>query len=170
MSKQYAEPATYEAKLERVMTRLEVDDYDYDWSRFDCWVQFVYKGQSFRFEHSVDNAKSHGINVKYGSDIFAQVVLALEDLARIVERGIYDLSTWVSGMKYLPEAKSIPDCFKKMMFDEIPSKEELKMRYRNLCKTAHPDAGGNEEQFMVLKAAFEEAEKIVEPSICRSWL
>lgn len=31
----------------------------------------------------------------------AEVVLALEDLVRMIDRGIYDLSTWVAGMKYL---------------------------------------------------------------------
>ena len=104
MAKQYAEPAAYEAKLEKVMARLGVEQYDYDWSRFECWVSFTYKGQLYRFSHSVQNAQEHGVNIKYGSDVFAQVVLSLEDLARMVERGIYDLGTWVAGMKYLPEA------------------------------------------------------------------
>ena len=43
--KQYASPEAYEAKLEKVMTRLNVDSFDYDWSRFECWVSFKYKGQ-----------------------------------------------------------------------------------------------------------------------------
>ena len=111
MAKQYAEPAAYEAKLEKVMTRLGVDQYDYDWSRFECWVSFVYKGQNYRFSHSVENARAHGVNIRYGSDVFAQVVLSLEDLARMVERGIYDLSTWVSGMKYLPAGERLEPCF-----------------------------------------------------------
>lgn len=106
MAKQYAEPAAYEAKLEKVMARLGIEEYDYDWSRRECWVSFTYKGQPYRFCHSVDNAKAHGVNIQYGSDVFAQVVLSLEDLARMVERGIYDLSTWVAGMKYLPGGKA----------------------------------------------------------------
>lgn len=44
MAKQYAEPQTYEAKLERIMTRLGIERYDYDWSRLACWVEFTYKG------------------------------------------------------------------------------------------------------------------------------
>lgn len=89
MSKQYAEPAAYEAKLEKVMARLGVECYDYNWDRFSCWVEFYYKAQPYKFEHSVDNAQAHGVNIRYGSDVFAQVVLSLEDLARMVERGIY---------------------------------------------------------------------------------
>ena len=111
MAKQYAAPETYEAKLEKVMSRLGVEQYDYDWSRFECWVSFAYKGQPYRFSHSIDNAKAHGVDVRHGSDVFAQLVLSLEDLARMVERGIYDLSTWVAGMKYLPAGKNLEPCF-----------------------------------------------------------
>lgn len=159
MAKQYADPAAYEAKLEKVMTRLGVENYDYDWSRFKCWVEFHYKGQPYRFEHSVDNAQLHGVDIKYGSDVFAQVVLSLEDLARMVERGIYDLSTWVAGMKCLPQKSALPQCFQILQFNEIPDFEKLKIRYHQLSKTAHPDAGGSSERFIVLKCAFDEAKK-----------
>lgn len=111
MAKQYAEASTYEAKLEKVMQRFGADKYDYNWDRFSCWVEFWYRGQLYRFEHSIENAKQHGSDVKYGSDVFAQVVLTLEDIARMTERGIYELQTWVAGLKALPKPKDIPDCF-----------------------------------------------------------
>lgn len=154
MPKQYAEPAAYEAKLEKVMARLGIEQYDYDWSRFECWVSFTYKGQPYRFSHSVENAKAHGVDIRYGSDVFAQVVLSLEDLARMVERGIYDLSTWVSGMRYLPAASSLPDCFKVLQFEMVPAgAEEVEKQFKRLVKVAHPDAGGSEGQFRVLQEA-----------------
>ena len=150
-TKKYAEPATYEAKLEKVMGRLGADEYDYDWSRFECWVCFKYKGQSYRFTHSIENAKAHGINIRYGSDVFAQVVLSLEDLARMVERGIYDLSTWVAGMKYLPQAAPLDPCFTGLGFDKRPdSVEDVKAQYKRLAKVMHPDAGGDEGAFVFL--------------------
>ena len=158
MPKQYAEPAAYEAKLEKVMDRLGVSEYDYNWDRFSCWVEFRYKGQMYKFSHSVDNAQTHGVNIKYGSDVFAQVVLSLEDLARMVERGIYDLSTWVAGMKLLPEPKTIPDCFRVLQFSTIPTDESIVVQqYRRLSKVVHPDAGGSGEQFQVLTQARDEA-------------
>ena len=158
MAKQYAEPAAYEAKLEKVMARLGVEQYDYDWSRFECWVSFTYKGQPYRFSHSVTNAKAHGVDIKYGSDVFAQVVLSLEDLARMVERGIYDLSTWVAGMKYLPAAVELPDCFRVLQFEVIPEdRQKVDRQFKRLAKVAHPDAGGTEQQFRVLQAAREQA-------------
>ena len=154
--KQYASPEAYEAKLEKVMTRLNVDSFDYDWSRFECWVSFKYKGQYYKFSHSMENAKAHGVNVKYGSDLFAQVVLSLEDLARMVERGIYDLSTWVAGMQYLPPPRDIKDCFKALGFTELPTEEEVKSRYKKLSKALHPDNGGSQEEFMELTRNYEE--------------
>lgn len=156
MAKQYAEPATYEAKLEKVMARLGVEQYDYDWSRSECWVSFIYKGQPYRFSHSVQNAQNHGVNIKYGSDVFAQVVLSLEDLARMVERGIYDLSTWVAGMKYLPEAPKIEPCFIALGFSERPaSAEEVKAQYKRMAKVMHPDAGGSDAAFDTLKSNYD---------------
>lgn len=158
MPKQYAEPAAYEAKLEKVMDRLGVKDYDYNWDRFSCWVEFRYKGQAYRFSHSVENAQAHGVNIKYGSDVFAQVVLSLEDLARMVERGIYDLSTWVAGMKFLPEPSKLPDCFRVLQFSSLPKTvEEVEKQYKRLAKVAHPDVGGSAEQFQTLQEARERA-------------
>lgn len=164
-AKQYAPADSYEAKLEKVMARLGIsrDHYDYNWDRFSCWVQFDYKGQLYRFSHSIDNAKAHGQTVRYGSDVFAQVVLSLEDLARMVERGIYDLSTWVAGMKYLPPTPEIPDYFRVLGYDRIPeSREEVGHRYKQLAKSAHPDTGGSKEQFQTLSHAYEQAVKYFE--------
>lgn len=159
MAKQYADAGTYEAKLEKVMQRFGADKYDYNWDRFSCWVEFWYKGQLYRFEHSIENAKQHGSDVRYGSDVFAQVVLTLEDIARMTERGIYELQTWVAGLKALPKPKDIPECFKILGFAEIPDATELKSRYRTIVKTAHPDAGGEENYFIAVQTAYDEAEK-----------
>lgn len=161
MSKQYAEASTYETKLEKVMTRLNVEKYDYNWDRRMCWIEFYYNGQLYRFEHSIDNAVKHGIDIKYGSDAFAQVVLTLEDIARMTERGIYELQTWVAGIKALPKAKEIPECFKIFGFEEIPDMENLKKRYKQIVKSAHPDAGGDADYFIQVQAAFETANKII---------
>lgn len=163
MVKQYAEPAAYEAKLEKVMGRLGVEEYDYDWSRFSCYVSFVYKGQHYRFTHSVDNAKAHGVNIRYGSDVFAQVVLSLEDLARMVERGIYDLSTWAAGMKCLPDRLPMEPCFAAMGFAERPTTaEEVKAQYKRMAKAMHPDAGGDSDAFANLTTNYYKCLELME--------
>lgn len=156
--KQYGSAEQYEKKLERVMERLGVDDYTFNWDRKHGWVQFRYRGELYQFEHSVEKAQSRGIELKYGSDAFAQVVLSLEDLARMVERGIYELSTWVAGMKMLPPAREVPEYFKLLGFDQIPdSASEAKTRYKMLAKQIHPDSGGSEVQFKAIKNAVEQA-------------
>lgn len=161
--KQYGAADNYEQKLSRVMERLEIKDFNYNFDRFGCWVEFRYRNQLYRFEHSIEKAKARGVELRYGSDAFAQVVLALEDLARMVERGIYELSTWVAGMKYLPPPVEVPSFFRFLGYEQIPAgPEDVKERYRQLAKTMHPDAGGKEEDFMKLTQASEKAMKYFE--------
>lgn len=158
--KQYADPDFYEKKLKAVMERLGVGAkaFDWNWDRHGCWVQFRYKDQLYQFDHSVAKARAKGQNLTYGSDSFAQVVLALEDLTRMVERGIYDLSTWVVGMKMLPPAVEIPTFFRTLGFERIPADvDEVKARYRSLAKQMHPDAGGAREDFESVVRAAEQA-------------
>lgn len=156
--KQYGSADTYERKLAKVMERLGIEQYNFNWDRWGCWIEFRYRGELYRFDHSIEKARARGIEIRYGSDAFAQVVLALEDLARMVERGIYELSTWVAGMKYLPPPIEVPSFFGFLGFTEIPSgPEEVRERYRTLSKQMHPDAGGNERDFLRLKDAAEKA-------------
>ncbi len=147
-------------KLKRVMERLGVDDYDYDWSTSKdgamAWVRFTYKGQPYYFEHSTENTKGTKQELSYVSDVFIQLIYALEDLARIVERNIYDLQTWVKGLKALPEP--LPEWAVTMGFEVLPtSKEEVETQYRIQAKTIHPDQGGSSEEFMRLKEARDKA-------------
>jgi hypothetical protein len=162
-SKQYGSADQYEKKLEKVMERFGIKDYNFNWDRFGCWIEFTYKGNLHRFEHSIEKAKSRGVALRYGSDAFAQLVLALEDLARMVERGIYDLGTWIEGMKFLPPVVEVPTFFKFLGFDRIPSDSaDVKDRYRTLAKQMHPDTGGNVEDFKKLQTASEQALKYLE--------
>ena len=142
----------YEQKLGRVMGRLGVQVYDYDWSRRGCWVQMVYAGRAYRFENSVDkSAESSGLsNV---TDLFAQIVLALEGLARAIENGIFTLDMLMAGVPALSAASDIPECFKAMGFERLPEDaDSVKAKYRELAKSAHPDAGGDEDAFLLLRA------------------
>jgi hypothetical protein len=161
--KQYGPADSYERKLAKVMERLGVEQYNYNFDRFGCYIEFRQKGELYRFDHSVEQAKSRGVELRYGSDAFAQVVLALEDLARMVERGIYELQTWVAGMKYLPPPVEVPSFIKYLGFQEIPSgPEEVKARFKTLAKQMHPDGGGNPEDFQKLQDLTEKAMKYFE--------
>lgn len=142
----------YEQKLGRVMNRLGVQVYDYDWSRRGCWVQMVYAGRAYRFENSVDKSAESG-RLSNVTDLFAQIVLALEGLARAIENGIFTLDMLMAGVPALSAAADIPDCFKAMGFERLPEDaDSVKAKYRELAKNAHPDAGGDEEAFLLLRA------------------
>lgn len=161
--KQYADSVYYERKLDRVIERLGAEDYNYNFDRHGASIEFRYKGQLYRFDHTVEKAQSYGQAIAFGSDAFAQIVLALEDLTRIIERGIYDLSTWVSGMKYLAEPTKLPECFRVLGFVEMPAtKADVDARYRTLSKQYHPDAGGKSEDFDAIKRAAEQAKHHME--------
>jgi hypothetical protein len=156
--KQYGPPTGYEKKLCKTMERLKVTQFDWNWDRHAAWITFMYKGENFRLDHSVENAKEHGETIRYGSDAFAQLVLAVEDLARIAKRGIYDLQTWVAGLKFLPAPVQLPECIRILGFDRIPSSaDEVKARFLELAKRHHPDAGGDAEEFKRVNRAQEAA-------------
>lgn len=151
-TKQFASPDAYEAKLARVMERMGADQYNYNRDRHMAWVEFRLNGQLYHFDHSVEKAKARGFKLTYGSDVFAQLVIALEDLARMGERGIYELQTWLAGLKFLPPPVVVPECFYALGFTEIPTDvEEVKARYKTLAKQLHPDAGGSEAAFVHLQ-------------------
>jgi len=146
----------YEAKLARVMERLGAESYNYDWSRADCFIEFTYHGQLYRFEHSLKKAEASGQHIVYVSDLFAQLVISLEDIARMSERGIYQLSAWIEGMKALPAPRAaVPPCFQAMGFTDLPeSAEDIKVQYKRMAKVMHPDAGGSAAAFDALTASY----------------
>ena len=158
-TKSYSTAVTYEKKLERVIARLKAEKFNFNYDRQgSAWVEFRYKGNAYRFDHSIEKAKSHGIILKNSSDAFAQIVLSLEDLARMVERGIYDLQIWVSGMKFLNAAVELPSFLKYLGFVELPkSEDEIKVKYKELSKIMHPNAGGEQEDFLKLHDAYEKS-------------
>ncbi len=160
-TKVYGPTSGYEAKLRRVMHRLGVQKYDWNHDRREAWIEFRYKDQLYRFYHTVARAqarKGRGSKVELGSDVFAMLVLALEDLARLVDRGIYDLSVWTAGLKALPPPVEIPPCLRFLGFDRIPEgAAEVEGRFREMAKTLHPDAGGSAAAFRDLQAAREQA-------------
>ena len=164
--KQYADIDTYINKLKRVMERLNVSQYDYDWTKNSAYVKFFYKNQWYQFDHTVEKANASGkMHLIYGTDVFAQLVLALEDLSRTVERGIYDLSVWVSGMAMIEQKPKLPDCFTVFGFEgpNYPSLIDLRKVFKEKAKEVHPDSeNGSEKAFLELSEAFEQCQKIIE--------
>lgn len=148
--RQYGDLREYQRKLWRVMERFGVQAGEFDWNhdRHGAWIEFRRRGQFYRLEQTVakSQASAARTRVEYGSDCFCQLVLALEDLARLSERGIYDLETWVAGLKALPAGQTLAPCFRVLQFDSLPgSVDEVRERFAQLVRGAHPDAGADPE-------------------------
>ena len=153
----------YEKKLGTVMARLGIDIYDYDYTRRAAWVTFTYKGQEYRFEHSIDSAAAHGHPLFYGSDAFCQIVLTLEDLARASNRGIYDLQTSIEGiLKSLPCHVPVPGCFATLGLTQTgTTAEDVQKAFRTAAMKVDQTNGAGSEEIRRLLEAKEECLSIV---------
>lgn len=147
----------YEKKLRTVMERIGVEKFNYDWNRQSCFVELICRGRAFRFEKSLEDAARRGERITCVSDLFAQIVLMLEDLARASSRGLFDFAEIVSGLPSLPEsAAGLESCFLNMGFTRRPeSAEEVRSQYRKLAKVMHPDAGGDADVFDLLQKCYQ---------------
>ena len=50
--KKYTDADFYERKLDKIMERFTASDHEYNFDRHGAWVQFHYRGELYRFEHS----------------------------------------------------------------------------------------------------------------------
>lgn len=58
---------------------------------------------------------------------------------------------------------SVPACFWEMGFEELPTLDELRQRYRELSLVLHPDAGGDKQAFLSLRTNYETALSLLNP-------
>lgn len=156
--KPYSGVSFYEYKLEGVMERFNVDSYTFNWDRWGCYVDFRYKGELYRIEHSVEKARSRGVELRSGSESFIEVVRTLEDLSEIIDRGIYGLETWLRGIRSLPGSFEVPQYFKILGFAEIPEgPEDVRQRYQTLTSQLPSDGKEKDVKLEQLKNAAEDA-------------
>ncbi|MBO1511198.1 hypothetical protein I7822_05830 [Metabacillus sp. BG109] len=124
-----------ERKLKKIMKRLDIEEFNFNWDRTSCYIEFQYNENSYRMEHSIQKAKRKGLIVlRNGLDCLMELVQSLEDLCEIIERGTYKLETWVSGMKQSSSIEEKPEFV-----------EEVHIRYKSLGKQKHSEYNRNEE-------------------------
>ena len=159
--------ADFEKKLDRIMERLGVTDFKYDYtdtrSMRSCWVEMIYKGRAYRFENSNGKSKASGRDLNYISDLLWSIAYSLEGLARAIEQGIFTLDMLLAGVPALPEAASLEPCFQAMGFSKRPETvEEVKAQYRRMSKVVHPDNGGTTDSFIALMQNYEQCLSLIE--------
>jgi hypothetical protein len=124
-----------ERKLKKIMKRLNIEDFNFNWDRTSCYIEFRYQENSYKMEHSIQKAKEKGLVVlRNGLDCLMELVQSLEDLCQIIERGTYKLETWVSGMKQSSSTEEKPEFV-----------EEVHIRYKSLGKQQHSEYNRNKE-------------------------
>lgn len=147
-----------ERKLARVCERLGVpmDRCRYDWTSSrggnSCYVELCINGVWRRFENSTEKSAECGRGLVYASDLFAAIVLTLEDMARAAEQGIVSFDQLVTGIPALPAVVELEPCFAALGFTARPKdRAEVEAQYKRMAKVMHPDApGGSTEAFQQL--------------------
>ncbi|MFB4165735.1 hypothetical protein ACE1TI_18515 [Alteribacillus sp. JSM 102045] len=129
----YKEQSMCERKLAKVMKRLKIENYNFNWDRVSCVVEFRYKEKSYKMEHSVQKAKQKGIILRNGLDCLNEMIETLDDLCEIIDRGTFKLETWIAGMNQSPSEEEVPEY-----------EEEFHIRYKSLAKQNHSENDRNE--------------------------
>ncbi|MGI8314943.1 hypothetical protein [Halobacillus mangrovi] len=125
----HKEQSICERKLEKVIKRLKIENFHFNWDRSSCFVEFNYQGKSYRLDHSVDKAKERGIILRNGLDCMNDLTQSLEDLCQIIDRGTYKFETWIAGMQHSPAV---------VRETQPEYQEEFHIKYKTTGKQNHP--------------------------------
>ncbi|ARI78308.1 hypothetical protein [Halobacillus mangrovi] len=123
----HKEQSICEKKLEKVIKRLKIENFHFNWDRSSCFVEFNYQGKSYRLDHSVEKAKERGIILRNGLDCMNDLTQSLEDLCQIIDRGTYKFETWIAGMQHSPAVRETQPEYQ----------EEFHIKYKTTGKQTH---------------------------------
>lgn len=109
--------------------------------------------------------KYNGKNVSMCCDQYERVWENIYALAKGIEaiRGMqrWGVSDFIdrafTGFKALPENVVSDTWYNVLEVDQFASYSEIYQAYLNKAKTAHPDAGGNDELFIKIRSAYDQA-------------
>ncbi|SES16234.1 hypothetical protein [Salipaludibacillus aurantiacus] len=124
-----------ERRLKKVMKRLKIEVYNYNWDRSSCFIEFQHQENKYRMEHSLQRAKEKGlVMLRNGLDCLNELIKSLEHLCEIVDRGTYRLDTWIASMKLPSPVEETPEYM-----------EEVQIRYKSTGKQHRSQYHGDEE-------------------------
>lgn len=136
-NKKYADVKYYQTKLDNIMKKIKITKYYQKFGKDYAFVSFKYKNKYYQINHSMEKANE---NIENGSDLFAEIVLTIEDLVHISERNICSFEDWLSNFEQKAGTYELPDCFKKLGFDGryMPNKKNVDYKVNELAKVLDP--------------------------------
>lgn len=142
-NKKYADMNFYENKLNNIMDKLKITKFFYKWTKEDAIIKFKYKNKWYQLTQTMNNANEHRHNndkIIYGSDLFAQLVLVLENLSIIYDYNICNFTDWISHLE-LKYDNNLPDCFRKIGFNNnlLPNQKILNSKISELKSIIGPN-------------------------------
>lgn len=164
--KKYADSKFYQNKLSNIMKKLNIEKYRYQYTDTTAFINFKIGYSWYQINHTLENAKKNSPGISNGTDVFAELVLTMEDLLHISERNISDFKTWVSPFELKAGSVELPECFAKLGFDGRykPSKKNVDFKFNELAKVLDPQKNpfGDKEKFEELKRVKEECYSYLE--------
>lgn len=137
-----------ERRIIRVMRNFKIEIFNFNWDRNSCYIEFQYQENTYRMEHSIQNAKEKGVvMLKNGLDCLSQLVQSLEDLFQITKRGTYKFETWISSMKQSSSEEI------------LEFQEEFHIRYSSSRKQKDFEYNRNEEMYIAPESSLGDFEQ-----------
>jgi len=123
-----------ERKLSKVMKRLKINYFNFNWDRNSCFIEFSFEEKSYKLEHSIEKAKKQGVILKNGLDCLIDLTQSLEDLCGIIDRGTYRFELWIAGMKITEPTQK-----------KVEPKDEAQLNYQPLEEQSIPEFTRNDQ-------------------------
>ncbi len=149
--KKYADVKFYQNKLANIMKKLGIEKYRFQYTDETAFINFRIGYTWYQINHTLEKAKINSPSISSGADVFAELVLTMEDLSHISDRNIADFKVWMAPFELKAGSVELPECFAKLGFDGRykPSKKNVDYKYNELAKVLDPDKNtfGDKDKF-----------------------
>lgn len=123
----------------------------------EALVKIFYRGVWHEFHYSRQKAEFFHKKIPADKDVFVAVVVCLQDLTRVAERGVFDFGVLVQGFKSLTFQK-LPEFATFFGFTIMPTWDDVRKRFAELVK---PGGAFNAERYpadsMIAKQYYDQA-------------
>jgi hypothetical protein len=140
--------------LEKVMNKLYARDVILTYNKDSCEVVIYF---------NIDGVPLCLANDKWNrkEDNIFSICLFLENLIRgstfVNEQIImFCISNLKEMQEHIKKETANKTWYEILGLNKNSTKQEIKKQYHILCKTTHPDNGGSEEEFIIIKKAYDE--------------